>query len=251
MLGLFDRPADGAAVDMLLAERIPDLTDDLFVELEEKRSLFGLMRSTATRQLTKKEREGRLREAKSRLRKLRLLAKEDPKDRHGLDAHPMVRAYFAKRLEQSARRAAEAAHERLYRHYARAAPDLPDTLEEMQPLFHAIGHAVRAGLAQEAFDILQRRVRRRQLFYIANSLGAFGAELAAAAELFEKAWTVPRQALAAEARAQLLSLAAHDLTALGRFRESVEPSQAQLAFHVDRGDRRLPRARRAISAVRS
>ena len=239
LLGLVDRPADGPAIDMLLAERIPGLTDGLFVEPVEKRWLLGIGKRIELRDVTPVERAARLREAKSRLRKLRLLAKEEPSDKHGLDAHPMVRAYFAKRLEQSAPQAAQAAHERLFRHYAMAAPDLPNTLEEMQPLFHAIGHGVRAGLAQEAFEILQRRIRRRNSFYIANTLGAFGAELAAAAELFERAWAVPRRALAPEARSQLLNLAARDLTALGRFRESVEPSQAQLAFHVDNEDWRL------------
>jgi hypothetical protein len=37
------------------------------------------------------------------------------------------------------------AHERLYYHYAAQPPDLPDTLEQMQPLFNAITHGVKAG----------------------------------------------------------------------------------------------------------
>ena len=38
LLGLFDRPADGPAVDALLAQHIPGLTDDLFFERMEKTS---------------------------------------------------------------------------------------------------------------------------------------------------------------------------------------------------------------------
>ena len=49
-------------------------------------------------------------------------------------------------------KAAKAAHEILYRHYAAAAPDLPDTLDEMQPLFHAVQHGVKAGSCAEAYD---------------------------------------------------------------------------------------------------
>ena len=95
------------------------------------------------------------------MRKLRLLSKPNPKDPHELDAHPVVRAFFAGRLEETAPEAAKAAHEILYRHYAAAAPDLPDTLEEMQPLFHAVQHGVKAGRAQEALDeVFWRRMDR-------------------------------------------------------------------------------------------
>jgi len=239
LLGLFDRPADGAAVDMLLAERILGLTDALFVEPTSKR-WFGVFTRTEFRNLTPGERASRLREAKSRLRKLRLLAKEDPKDRGSLDAHPMVRAYFGKLLEQAALRSAQIAHDRLYHHYASVAPDLPDTLEEMQPLFHAIGHGVKAGRVQEAYDeILHRRIRRKYQFYLTNTVGAFGAELAASSDFFDKLWTEPRSVLQLTARSQLLNLAAHDLTALGRFREAVASSEAHLALHVSGANWRL------------
>ena len=122
--------------------------------------------------LPEAKRTARLREAKSRLRKLRLLSKANPKDPHELDAHPVVRAFFAGRLEETAPEAAKAAHDILYRHYAAAAPDLPDTLEEMQPLFHAVQHGVKAGRAQEAFDeVYWKRIhaRRRDFICLARS----------------------------------------------------------------------------------
>ncbi len=130
LLGLFDRPADGPAVDALLAQHIPGLTDDLFFERLEKTSgwLFK-SHKIELEPLPEAKRAARLREAKSRLRKLRLLSKSNPKDPHELDAHPVVRAFFAGRLEETAPEAAKAAHGILYRHYAAAAPDLPDTLD--------------------------------------------------------------------------------------------------------------------------
>ena len=148
LLGLFDRPADGDAVDVLLAERIPGLTDDLFVQVEKTKGFLGFGKKVITTELTPKERQTRLWWAKERLRKLRLLASESKDDPHGLDAHPVVRAYFAERLKETAPEAAQIAHDRLYRHYAAQAPDLPDTLEEMQPLFHAIAHGVAAGMCR-------------------------------------------------------------------------------------------------------
>ena len=168
LLGLFDRPADGPAVDALLAKHIPGLTDELFFEKIEKTSgwLFK-SRKIELKPLPEAKRIARLREAKSRLRKLRLLSKANPKDPHELDAHPVVRAFFAGRLEETAPEAAKAAHDILYRHYAAAAPDLPDTLEEMQPLFHAVQHGVKAGRAQEACDeVFFRRIRRGNEYYI-------------------------------------------------------------------------------------
>ena len=165
LLGLFDRPADGPAVDALLAKHIPGLTDELFFDGSEP--------------LPEAKCTTRLLEAKRRLRKLRLLSKANPKDPHELDAHPIVRAFFADRLEETVPEAAKAAHEILYRHYAAAAPDLPATLKEMQPLFHAVQHGVKAGRAQEALDeVCRRRIDRRNIHYAARALGAYGALLA-------------------------------------------------------------------------
>ena len=204
LLGLFDRPADGPAVDALLARHIPGLTDDLFFERLEKTSGLWPFKSRKKR-LSETERTARLREAKSRLRKLRLLSKANPKDPHELDAHPVVRAFFAGRLEEIAPEAAKAAHEILYRHYAAAAPDLPDTLDEMQPLFHAVRHGVKAGRAQEALDeVFVDRIYRRADAYVYSALGAFGPWIATMAHFFESPWRKPRRELKPAAQAWLL-----------------------------------------------
>src|SRR5205085_11711934 len=148
------------------------------------------------------KRIARLREAKSRLRKLHLLSKANPKDPHELDAHPVVRAFFAGRLEETAPEAAKAAHDILYRHYAAAAPDLPDTLEEMQPLFHAVQHGVKAGRAQEAFDaIFWKRILRGNDKFLQRVLGAFGPEIAVLASFYEVPWQRPIGELAPRVRA--------------------------------------------------
>ncbi len=97
LLGLFDRPADGPAVDALLAKHIPGLTDELFFEKSRSRLVFQFQEKKLT---SEAERSARLIEAKNRLRKLRLLSKANPKDPHELDAHPVVRAFFAGRLER-------------------------------------------------------------------------------------------------------------------------------------------------------
>ncbi len=235
LLGLFDRPADGPAVDALLAQHIPGLTDDLFFERLEKTSgwLFK-SHKIELEPLPEAKRTARLREAKSRLRKLRLLSKPNPKDPHELDAHPVVRAFFAGRLEETAPEAAKAAHDILYRHYAAAAPDLPDTLDEMQPLFHAVQHGVKAGRAQEAYDEIYRRriYRGNNDDIITRVLGAFGSDLGAIAHFFEAPWRTPRRELKPGDQAWLLSSAAFALTALGRLSNSVEPRRAGLEAYI-------------------
>ncbi|MGO9172519.1 MAG: TIR domain-containing protein [Rhodomicrobium sp.] len=238
LLGLFDRPADGPAVDALLAKHIPGLTDDLFFERMEKASgwLFKSPKIVLER-LPEAKRIARIREAKGRLRKLRLLSKANPKDPHELDAHPVVRAFFAGRLEETAPEAAKAAHEVLYRHYAAAAPDLPDTLDEMQPLFHAVQHGVRGGHAQAAYDeIFQRRMMRHNDFHLLHVLGAFAPLIATCASFFEAPWRTPRRDLRPREQAWLLGAAASALASLGRSRDSVEPRRASLDMCVDLGN---------------
>ncbi len=232
LLGLFDRPADGKAFAALLEKRIPGLTDELFVEPAEKKFL-GVFKYAGVREMSAQEREQRLRRAKERLRKLRLLSKANPHDPMELDAHPIVRAFFSGRLAETAPESAKTAHDLLYRHYSSAAPDLPDTLEEMQPLFHAVQHGVKAGRAQEAFFVYQRRIDMLRGGFIVRNLGAFGPMLAVLANFFDSSWRAPCRDLRAADQAWLLGSAAFALTALGRLVDSVEPRRAGLDMAIE------------------
>ena len=235
LLGLFDRPADGPAVDALLARHIPGLTDELFFEKIETTSGIWPFRSQKIelKPIPEAKRALRLIEAKNRLRKLRLLSKANPRDPHELDAHPVVRAFFAGPLGETAPEAAKAAHEILYRHYAAAAPDLPDTLEEMQPLFHAVQHGVKAGFVREAYDeVIQRRINRRNDHFIVRVLGAYGPLLATSSPFFQTPWRTPLTQLLPEEQAFVLQGAAFALMALGRRSDSVEPRLASLDIYV-------------------
>ena len=239
LLGLFDRPADGPAVDTLLAQHIPGLTDELF--LEKSRRVSGLIfksHKIVVEPLSEAKRFARLREAKSRLRKLRLLSKANPKDPRELDAHPVVRAFFAGRLVKTAPEATQTAHDILYRHYAAIAPDLPDTLAEMQPLFHAVQHGVKARRAQETLDeVLWRRIEHGDETHIMRTLGAFGPELAAFTHFFEVPWRTPLRELKASDRAWLLGCTAFALQALGRLSRLYRTSPGGLGSGC--GPRRL------------
>ena len=95
------------------------------------------------------------RAACNRLREQNLLNRENPdqnqNEKATLDAHPLVREYFGRRLQQQYQEAWQQAHAVLY-DYFKGVPDReqPDTLNEMEPLFAAIRHGCAAGLHQQA-----------------------------------------------------------------------------------------------------
>jgi len=215
LLGLFDRPAEAAALKALRAvPPIPGFTEPLMDLSNEDWRL-----ATAT------------------LRDHSLLAAADPREPETLDAHPLVRAFFAEELESRRPDAWQEGNRRLYEHLRQAVPELPDTLEAMQPLYAAVVHGCRAGRQQEAMDeVYWRRILRREEFFSTKKLGAFGSELTALAGFFDRPWAQPSARLTAAAQAFVLGQAAFRLRSLGCLAEAVEPMQAGLEAHIAQED---------------
>ena len=207
LLGLFDRPAPAEALAALRKEPpIPGLTEPL-VDLSEEAWQIAL----------------------TNLRDHGLLAAAVPWEPGTLDAHPLVRAFFAEELEEREPEAWREGNLRLYEHLRTSAAELPDTLEAMQPLYVAIIHACRAGRPQEALDEVYRpRVSRLEEHFSLRKLGAFGSELTALAAFFDFPWSRLSAGLTAVDQVITLSDAAFILRALGRLTEAAEPMQAAL-----------------------
>ncbi len=208
IVGLFDRPADSKAVAALRdAPPIPGLTDAL-EELSDAKWPQTL----------------------AKLRRAGLLAQQDPNDPGTLDAHPLVREHFGQQLREDHPDAWREGNDRLYEHYKQAAPELPDTLEEMAPLFAAVAHGCAAGRHQEAFgEVYYPRIQRDgNTNYCMNKLGAVGADTAALSNFFAQLWSQPVDELAPSDKAFALNAAGFRLRALGRLAEAVEPMQAGL-----------------------
>jgi tetratricopeptide (TPR) repeat protein len=224
LLGLFDRPADAGALKALrAAPPIPGLTDRLF-----KRK--GWWKKEA---LSQEDWQN----AVTTLRDHSLLAAADPREPDTLDAHPLVRACFAEELESHRPGAWQEGNRRLYEHLCQAAPDLPDTLEALQPLYAAVVHGCRAGRQQEARDqVYWRRILRGNEHFSWRKLGAFGSELTALAGFFDRHWSQPSARLTAADQAFILSMAAFHLRALGRLAEATEPMQAGLEARIAQED---------------
>jgi tetratricopeptide (TPR) repeat protein len=168
-----------------------------------------------------------------KLRHARLLAERDSSAPDTLDAHPLVREHFGEQLKTRHPTAWQEAHRRLYAYYTAQAKDLPDTIEEMAPLYAAVVHGCQAGRHQEVLDaVYWKRILRGSEFFSTKKLGAVGASLAAMSQFFDPPWSRPVTALPDGDQAFVLNQAGVYLRALGRLREAAGPIQASLQTRI-------------------
>ena len=167
ILGLFDRPVDEKALKTLLKPpAIRSLTESLTdIPSSEWRTILA------------------------KLRRARLLAREDLGNRGYLDTHPLVREYFGEQFRNQMPEAWKESHRRLYYYYQTLAPELPDNFREMEPLFLAVICGCRAGFFHEALNrVYLPRIQRGNLSFAARTLGARGALLSVLLHFFEDGW---------------------------------------------------------------
>jgi tetratricopeptide (TPR) repeat protein len=158
----------------------------------------------------------------AKLRRTKLLAREDPRNPGQLDAHPLVREYFGEQLRSQQTEAWKECNSRLFHYYQTLAPDLPDNFREMEPLFLAVICGCNAGLHRESLHgVYTRRIQRGDASFAANILGARGALLSVLAHFFEYGrWgsfvetAVEEQSLTPEDRLFILMQAGQYLTAV-------------------------------------
>ena len=208
IMGLFDRPVEQGALRAVLAEpAIDGLTSILVSPFDEDKS-FAL----------------------SNLRDARLLAEAESDAPDALDCHPLVREHFGERLKEGSPAAWTEAHSRLYEYY-KALPekDLPDTIEEMAPLYAAVAHGCHAGRHPEALnEVYVRRIQRGTEAFSTKKLGAVGAGIAALSGFFDSPWSDPVAGLTEGEKGYVLNQAGFGLRALGRLAEAVSPFQEGL-----------------------
>jgi tetratricopeptide (TPR) repeat protein len=213
LLGLFDRPASRSCLDALRAEpAIARLTEPLVALSPPEWEIVT-----------------------SRLQQISLLTVQADRS---LDAHPLLREYFARRLREHQPEAWRAAQRRLFEHLCATTEegDRP-TLDDLQPLYQAIVHGCEAGFKQEACDdVYYRRILRGHRFYSAKQLGAMGSNLGAVASFFEPPWSRVSPVLTKADQSWLLGEASIYLRALGRLTEALEPMREALDRAIERED---------------
>jgi predicted ATPase len=165
MLGLFDRPTDEQTLGALLkSPPIPGLTEALTD-----------LRPTAWQTILAK------------LRRARLLAREDSHNPGQLDTHPLVREYFGEQLRSQQTDAWKECNRRLFHYYQTLGPQLPNSFREMEPLFSAVICGCNAGLFREALhEVYIPRIQRGDAYFAANILRARGPLLSALIHFFEQ-----------------------------------------------------------------
>ena len=213
MMGLFDRPAPGEAIEELRKEPVIEGLTDKLQNLSEAKWKFAL----------------------KHLRDLRLLGKKDENEPDKLDCHPLVREHFGEKLQKNKPEAWRQAHERLYEYYKKLPEkELPDTLEEMEPLFAAVTHGCQAGRNQESYvNIYFSRIRRGNEYYIVRQLGAIGSWLSVLSNFYNQPWKIPTSKLKKSTVAIVLNNSGEALRALGRLTEAAQPLQAALENHIE------------------
>jgi serine/threonine protein kinase/tetratricopeptide (TPR) repeat protein len=199
MLGLFDRPADEQTFSILLkSPAIPGLTE-----------LLTDLRPTEWQTILAK------------LRRTKLLTREDPHNPGQLDTHPLVREYFGEQLQNQQTNAWKECNRRLFHYYQTLAPKLPNSFREMDPLFSAVICGCNAGLFREALhEVYVPRIQRRDAHFAARVLGATRPLLSVLVHFFEHGrWgslvgtAAQGQSLTAEDQLFILMQAAKYLTA--------------------------------------
>lgn len=220
LLGLFDRPADaGCLAALWRTPPIAGLTEPLIPLSDAQRNIV-LARLGNAKLVT-------VNRAASAL--------------VSLDAHPLLREYFANALREKQPEAWKAAHKRLYEHLTTTTPDKPvPTLDDLQPLYQAVAHGCFAGMQQEACkNVYSERILRGtgpDGNYSTFKLGAIGADLGAVACFFAPPWSRVSPNLTPPYQSWLLSEAAFSLRALGRLNEALEPMRASLVGAVAQDD---------------
>ncbi|MBN1506676.1 MAG: hypothetical protein JW955_07510, partial [Sedimentisphaerales bacterium] len=214
VLGLFDRPADAGCIAALrkkppirgLTERLVDLTEeDWNLTLSNLREC-GLI----------------------------TIQRNGPSpvgSRVSLDAHPLVREYFARQMREESPDTWRASHSRLYK-YLCDLPEKksPDTFEEMEPLYAAVQHGSEAGYFKDALrKVFRQRLRRGDEQY-SFRCGLAGADLAVLSSFFERHWSHVVPVFSPRDQGYILNEAGSALRTLGRLSEAEEPVRASLSM---------------------
>jgi tetratricopeptide (TPR) repeat protein len=96
--------------------------------------------------------------------------------------HPLIKNYFESIFDEEDKKLC---HKRIYEYIGEYAPERPETLEEMQPLFEQVYHGCAAGLYDETVhEVFYAKIHRYQEHLIAHKLGAWETDLSLAKTFF-------------------------------------------------------------------
>ncbi len=96
--------------------------------------------------------------------------------------HPLIKGYFESIFDEEEKKTS---HKAIYEYFGRIAPDLPETLEEMQPLFEQVYHGTSAGLYEKVYwSIYRTKIHRVKESFLVQKLAAWETDLFLARRFF-------------------------------------------------------------------
>jgi tetratricopeptide (TPR) repeat protein len=145
------------------------------------------------------------------------------KDKDGTYAtHPLIKNYFESIFEEEDKKLC---HKRIYQYIGEYAPQRPETLEEMQPLFEQVYHGCAAGLYDEVnVNIRREKIWRLEEKLLTLKLGAWETALSLVRNFFPRG-DLSQMPLVSEKSDQgwLLNEVGLVLKNIGRPKEAEEP----------------------------
>jgi DNA-binding winged helix-turn-helix (wHTH) protein len=240
LLGLFERPATPDCVAALKDAAIPELSDTLKDVPERTWSAalhyLGKLGLVETVPWKRSRVRGygeafarRVMAAGARNEEVALGEPEESDDvpellasGPALDTHPLVREYFARRIDGPA---AVLAHGRLCDHLCATVPFWPDGREGLYVLYDAIAHGCRAGRHQEVYEHvfdhrIQRGIEGPHAYYSRTKLALLDMDLVALKSFFVEPWSKLVPTLDGATQARVLAETGFRLRTLNRLREA-------------------------------
>jgi len=211
IMGLFDRSAEGGAIQALRKKPvIKGLTDQL-LKLSQEKWQFAL----------------------DNLRTARLLSDENKNKPDDLDCHSLVREHFGEKLKANNPKAWKEAHSRLCEWYKSQAEEYPSTIKDMEPLLVAVAHGCQAERYSEMLEIYENRINRTEdngiiMNFLRDKLGAVSADLTVLSHFFDKPWNTLVDKITDKQKAFILSISGLVLYTIGRLKDSIQPRQKGL-----------------------
>ena len=215
LLGLFDRPLNADCLkEFTKAPAVSSLTMSL-VGMSDAERNFALSRLEGTQLIS-------------------VIRNKGSGDIVSVNTHPLVRAYFAEEISREFAVETRKCHQRLFEYFKSIAPDRADSLSELSPLIQAVRHGCLAGRPNEAFDLLNTKIRRlpdpkETIYYTFETLGAYSQELSILRNFFLNPWRSFIDGLTPENEELILANLGYALRGLGYpYSEVHEPMEAAL-----------------------
>ncbi len=135
--------------------------------------------------------------------------------------HPLIKGYFESIFDNEEKKAC---HKAIYEYFGKIAKDLPETLEEMQPLFEQVYHGCSAGLYDDVYkDVYKEKIHRWDKYFIANRLGAWETNLSLIKSFFPNGDLSQKPLVSKKGdEARLLNEAGRALFIIGKPKEAEE-----------------------------